>query len=243
MNKLKILVVEDEMIIADNICDALDDLGYESLEPAISYTEAIIRIEEEKPDFAILDIQLSGRKTGIDIAKKIRESFNFPFIFLTSNADSLTLDLAKEVLPPAYLIKPFSKEELYTSIEIVMSNFLLNNKSNIERQEDSQITNDSFFIKNKGSFLKINFRDILYLKSSHVYVELFLKNGEKFLVRRSLNSILKKLDTNFVRVHRSFVVNIKHVTEVKNTSLMVSENEISIGKTFKQDLISRIKLM
>ena len=175
--------------------------------------------------------------------KKIRESFNFPFIFLTSNADSLTLDLAKEVLPPAYLIKPFSKEELYTSIEIVMSNFLLNNKSNIERQEDSQITNDSFFIKNKGSFLKINFRDILYLKSSHVYVELFLKNGEKFLVRRGLNSILKKLDTNFVRVHRSFVVNIKHVTEVKNTSLMVSKNEISIGKTFKQDLISRIKLM
>ena len=72
---------------------------------------------------------------------------------------------------------------------------------------------------------------------------MFLKNGEKFLVRRSLNSILKKLDTNFVRVHRSFVVNIKHVTEVKNTSLMVSKNEISIGKTFKQDLISRIKLM
>ena len=75
MNKLKILVVEDEMIIADNICDALDDLGYESLEPAISYTEAIIRIEEEKPDFAILDIQLSGRKTGIDIAKKNTRKF------------------------------------------------------------------------------------------------------------------------------------------------------------------------
>jgi len=62
MNKVKVLVVENEIIIADNICDALEDLGYEVLEPAISYTEAIVRIEKERPDIEILDIQLSGKK-------------------------------------------------------------------------------------------------------------------------------------------------------------------------------------
>lgn len=240
MNKLKILVLEDEMIIADNICDALEELGYEPLEPAISYTEAILRIEEQKPDLAILDIQLSGRKTGIDIAEKIRERFHFPFIFLTSNADSLTLSLAKEVLPSAYLIKPFSKQELYTSIEIAISNF--SKKEKVKLVKDDEIK-DSIFVKNKGSLLKIKFSDILYLKSSHVYVELYLKNNEKLLVRRSLNDILTSLDASFVRVHRGFVVNTKYITEISNSSLKILQNEISVGKTYRQELIKRMSII
>jgi two-component system response regulator LytT len=240
MDKVKILVVEDELIIADNICDALEELGYEALEPAISYTEAIGRIEEEKPDIAILDIQLSGKKTGIDIAKKIRESYHFPFIFLTSNGDPLTLNQAKEVMPPAYLIKPFSKEELYTSIEIALSNFSINNK---DKTDESHVIKNAFFIKNKGSFIKIYFDDILYLKSDHVYVELHLKNTRKFLVRRSLNDILLSLDANFVRVQRSYVVNVKHISEIKSASVILNNNEIPLGKKYKAELIKRINLI
>lgn len=243
MDKVKILVVEDEMIIADNICDALEELGYQALEPAISYTEAIGRIEEEKPDIAILDIQLSGKKTGIDIAKKIRESYHFPFIFLTSNADSLTLNLAKEVMPPAYLIKPFSKEELYTSIEIALSNYSIIRKNKEDEADDSHVIKDAFFIKNKGSFLKIYFDDILYLKSDHVYVELHLKNTQQFLVRRSLNDILSSLDARFVRIQRSFVVNVKYISEVKTASVIINNSEIPIGKTYKEELIKLIKLI
>lgn len=240
MDKVKILVVEDEMIIADNICDALEELGYEALEPAISYTEAIERIEEELPDIAILDIQLSGKKTGIDVAKKIRESYHFPFIFLTSNADTLTVNQAKEVVPPAYLIKPFSKQELYTSIEIALSNFSIINKNQEDKEDDSHVIKDAFFIKNKGSFIKIYFDDILYLKSDHVYVELHLKNTKKFLVRRSLSDILLSLDANFVRIQRSFVVNVKYISEVKNASIIINHNEIPIGKTYKEELIKLI---
>lgn len=62
MGKIKVLVVEDEIIIADNICDTLEDLGFETIEPAINYTEALALIETKKPDIAILDIQLSGKK-------------------------------------------------------------------------------------------------------------------------------------------------------------------------------------
>ncbi len=246
MNKVKVLVVENEIIIADNICDALEDLGYEVLEPAISYTEAIARLEKERPDIAILDIQLSGKKTGIDIAKKIRESFHFPFIFLTSNADSLTLNQAKEVMPPAYLIKPFSKKEIFISIEIALSNFSINeNKSKTSKNKISQshVIKNAFFIKSQGSYIKIKFDDILYLKSSHVYVELFLKHNKKFLVRKSLNDILASLSANFIRVQRSFVVNIKHITEVKNSSINILQNEIPIGKTFKEELLKRINLV
>jgi two-component system, LytTR family, response regulator LytT len=62
MEKVKILVVEDEIIIADSICNALNELGYHALEPAINFTEAIESIESERPDIAILDIHLSGKK-------------------------------------------------------------------------------------------------------------------------------------------------------------------------------------
>lgn len=195
MSKVKILVVEDEIIIADNICDALNDLGYQALQPAINYTEAIAIIEEEKPDIAILDIQLSGKKTGIDIAKTIRKKYNFPFIFLTSNSDAFTINQAKEVMPPAYLIKPFSKEELFSSIEIALHNF--SNKIG-EILESNLIIKDSIFIKDKGYYTKVHFDDILYLKSAHVYIEIILYNTQKYVVRTSLNDILNNLNTSFV---------------------------------------------
>lgn len=240
MDKIKILVVEDELIIADNICDALEDLGYEALEPAINYTEALIRIEEEKPDIAILDIQLSGRKTGIDIAKKIRESYNFPFIFLTSNSDAYTLNQAKEVMPPAYLVKPFSKEELYTSIEIALFNFS-NKIGKIDK--DNLIIKDSIFIKEKGSYTKLNFDDILYLKSAHVYIEIILKKHQKIVVRTSLNDILEKLNKNFIRIHRGYIVNIQYLTQITQNSVKIFNDEIPIGKKYKEDILNKINLI
>ena len=240
MSKVKILVVEDEMIIADNICDALDDLGYEALEPAINYTEAILRIEEEKPDIAILDIQLSGKKTGIDIAKKIRESYDFPFIFLTSNSDALTVNQAKEVMPPAYLVKPFSKDELYTSIEIALHNF---SKKIGEVDTENLIIKDSLFVKDKGFYSKIHFDDILYLKSSHVYIEIVLKSNKKMVVRTSLNDILEKLNDHFVRVHRGFIINTKYLSQITHTSVKILDQEIPIGKKYKEDIVKRINLI
>jgi DNA-binding response OmpR family regulator len=90
MGKVKIVVVEDEIIIADHLCETLENLGYEVFEPAISYTEGKELIDTERPDIAILDINLSGRKDGIDLAKYIRENHDIPFIFLTSFADKAT---------------------------------------------------------------------------------------------------------------------------------------------------------
>lgn len=240
MEKVKILVVEDEIIIADSICNALNELGYHALEPAINYTEAIETIETEKPDIAILDIQLSGKKTGIDLAKKIRERYHFPFIFLTSNADSFTINQAKEVKPPAYLIKPFSKEELYSSIEIALHNFSV--KSG-DLTDENLIIKEAIFIKNKGFFTKVSFSDILYLKSDHVYVEILLNNQQKYVVRSSLNDILSKLNSNFIRVHRGFVINIAYLNQINSNSVKIIDEEIPIGKKFREEIVKRINLI
>jgi CheY-like chemotaxis protein len=80
MDKVKVLVVEDELLIAQSIKKALEGLGYEVMKPVTSFTRAVAAIEDGKPDVAILDIQLSGLKTGIDLGAYILETYDFPFI-------------------------------------------------------------------------------------------------------------------------------------------------------------------
>lgn len=120
--KKRILVVEDEIVIADDLCLVLEKLGYEVLEPAITYREAITRFDEEPIDLVMLDIQLKGKKTGIDVANYISGRSNIPFIYLTSYSDQKTLDLAKATLPYAYIVKPFEAADIMTAVEIAFAN-------------------------------------------------------------------------------------------------------------------------
>ena len=237
MSKIKIAVVEDEIIIADSICNSLEDLGYEALEPAISYSEAIKLIDDNTPDLVILDIQLSGSKDGIDLAWKIKEDYNIPFIFLTSNADKLTVDRAKRVSPPAYLVKPFSKDELYTSIEIALFNHV-NNNSNL----NDKVLIDSIFVKQNKMLYKVKLDEILFLQSDHVYIEIITIDNQKWLIRDSLNEYINKLNHNFLRVHRGFIVNLKHLEAINHNILIVGNHEVPIGKNYREQLLQKINL-
>jgi len=234
MHKPKILVVEDEIIIADTMCDALNDLGFEALEPALNYTEAIATIEKEKPDFAILDINLSGRRNGIDVAKQINEKYEFPFIFLTSFSDSETVSEAKKHSPSAFLVKPFSKEELFTSIEIGLFNY---SKRKGQVLDQDLIIKDSIFIKDKGAYKKINFNEILYIKSDHVYIEINMFHKKKHIIRCSLNDILIKLSDSFIRVHRSFIINSNYLQQLDQSSLKIGNVLIPISKKYRQTIL------
>lgn len=122
MRKKRILVVDDEIIIADDLAITLGKLGYDALEPALSYNEALRSLAQESVDLAILDINLSTKKSGIDVAHHIREQYDIPFIFLTSYTDTRTLELAKATMPYAYLVKPFEGPDVMMAIEIALNN-------------------------------------------------------------------------------------------------------------------------
>ena len=237
MSIIKVLIVEDEIIIADNISIALESFGYNVLEPAINFTEAINIIESDKPDIAILDVQLSGKKTGIDLAKVIIEKYSFPFIFLTSNSDELTLNEAKQVSPSAYLVKPFSKRELYTSIEVALYNHAQKQKVFAKNQIEET---DSLFLKVKGVYQRIMFHDILYLQSDHVYIEIVLTNSKTILIRATVNDVLVRLSKDFLRVHRSFIINSNYVTQITSNNLKINDSIIPIGKKYRNVVLDRI---
>lgn len=116
--KVKILVVEDEAIVARDIQDTLILLGYSV--PAVAYSaeDAIERAREFPPDLILMDIVLRGRMDGIQAAEKIRETLDIPVVFLTAYSDPKTLERAKISEPFGYLTKPFQEREIYNAIEI-----------------------------------------------------------------------------------------------------------------------------
>lgn len=241
MGKVKILVVEDEIVVADNICLILEQLGYEVLEPAINYSEALVSLEQDQPDLALLDIQLAGSKDGIDLAWKIKEDYDIPFVFLTSNADPRTVERAKQLTPPAYLVKPFNRDDLYTSLELALHNFQHKNLQNRDEGEEVVIK-DALFVKDKHLFHKVRFADILFVKSEHVYVELYTVSGKNHLIRTTMNRIVERLPKPFFRVHRSYTVNLDFLDTINSVSVIINGHEVPVGKTFRDQLMRLIHL-
>jgi len=116
----RVLIVEDEALIADDLRRTLSKLGYEALEPAASGEAAVRAAREERPDLVLMDIRLAGVMDGIEAAREIRRRFDLPIVFLTSHSDDATVARAKGVEPYGYVLKPFAERELSTTIEIAL---------------------------------------------------------------------------------------------------------------------------
>jgi two-component system response regulator LytT len=238
--KIKIAVVEDEVIIADNLCAILYNLGYDVAEPASSYEEALLMIENEKPDLLLLDIQLKGKKDGIDLAMEIQAKYRIPYIFLTANADAATVQRAKHAGPAAYLVKPFNKNDLYTSIEICLHNNA--EKKSAMEQAHSLVIKDAIFIREGTSFQKVKFADILYLESEHVYVQVHTTE-KKYLVRSSMQQFLEYFDPEkMLRIHRSYAINIERVQTLNAEHVIINGAELPVSKNYREALFSRVRL-
>lgn len=123
MKKKRILIVEDELVIAFDLQRQLEKLGYEVCDVAPSVVEAKVALKKHQPDIALLDIRLQGKALGTDLGKELKMEGKIPFIYLTSYYDKATVAEAKTTRPYGYLIKPFSKEDIYVAIEMALMNF------------------------------------------------------------------------------------------------------------------------
>ncbi len=239
MKKIKVLVVEDEMVISMNLISILEDLGYEVLEPAISFDEAVEVLATQKPDIVLLDIQIYGNKNGVDLGHHINATCAIPFIFISSNSDSNTIKEAKETNPSSYLLKPFNQDDIFTSIEIALHNY----RDKKEKLEDKNVViRDSIFVKNKNMFYKVTFDEIVFIKSEHVYMELHTKNDKKHLIRGSLTAFSERLPKNFFRTHRSYLVNLNFLDAINSIHVVVNNTHVPIGKTYRTDLMASIHI-
>lgn len=135
-NGKKILIVEDELLVAEDIAFRLKSLGYLITDLIISGEYVLSSIEKEKPDLILMDIMLKGNLDGIQIHELIKKTYSIPLVYLTSYSDEKTFSRAKLTQPFGYLLKPFDERELHTVIEVAIY------KHSMEMQLEHQLKNE-----------------------------------------------------------------------------------------------------
>jgi DNA-binding LytR/AlgR family response regulator len=236
MEKTKILIVEDDMIIAANISLQLSNLGYEVTGIETKAEEAVHHALETKPDMILMDIQLKGKSSGIDAAHAIQKYLDIPLIYLTANVDDATFQKAKETHPFAFIAKPFTNLNLERTIALVEEKIL--EKRTTVSVEDTFVDSqeDRIFIRNNNKLVKVMLDDILYVEADRNYCKI-ITAAHTYLVVSPMNKFCEKIDPkNFVRIHRSFVVNFSKLEAVAESYVEVKGKLIPIGKQHKEDL-------
>lgn len=217
----KILIVEDESIIALNIKEILMSFGYIVVGIAANSEKAFHLVESKKPDLVLMDITLQDREDGIVLAEKISERISVPIVFLTANDKNQTIDKAITVKPYGYILKPFKDVELKTTIEIALKTFSENQTLTGKLNEiNSEITSlqSKFSLETKSK--------MRFIKLQHGYI---FDNSEATLLLAGkeilLNHKEKKLIQLLVR-HIGEIVSVAQIEDYVWNGELVGEGSL-----------------
>ena len=250
----KILIVEDESIVAMDIRQSIEKLGYEVFGVASSGKKALeLLAKKAKPDLILMDIMIKGDQSGIEVSEHVKVNYQIPVIFLTAYADEQTLSKAKVTDPYGYILKPFREVDLKTNIEVALHKHKESKKLKDQVEAYSTIISNSdtarpyIFIKNKSKFIKTNIDELYVVEALKDYV-IFHTNKEKYTLHCTMKEIEAKLPPAvFARVHRSFIVNLDkiHIIDYVAASIQLegSKKEVPMGASYKQGLFKRFNLI
>jgi len=250
-NPLRILIVEDEMVIGANISLQLSKFGYEVTGIVPRGEEALIHVKENQPDIVLLDINLKGNIDGIQTAELMQKDQDIPIIYLTANSDDAHFNRAKATHPSAFIAKPYKSLDLKRAIELTASRMQSEAHADAENgipvesaarlDKTSFVLTDSVFVRSHEKMVKIIVKDIYYIEAERNYCRIYSKDKEYMLVM-TLKDMNEKLPHgHFVRVHRSYIVNIEHVDEVAISHVAVAKKAIPLSKSFRDDLLKRLQ--
>ena len=238
-SKIKILIVEDEILLARDLELRLVASDYEVVGIAKSAGMALYLLKEISDiDLILMDIIIEGDRDGIELAKEVNKLYNVPFIFLSSHADASIVQRAKEVNPYAYLLKPFNNRQIAIAIELALVNFSKQIPENelLKTQEFSKNDNtvlkikDSLFLKKNHHFERVLLNEIQFLEADSNYTTIHTKL-DKFLYSMVLKKMEMKLPKDrFLRVHRSFIINIQAVQGFEGNTLLIEKHKIPVSK-------------
>jgi DNA-binding LytR/AlgR family response regulator len=249
-NTINILVVEDESIVSKDIQNSLKKIGYHVIGACNNAQEAIDIAREQHPDVVLMDIMLKGNLTGIDAAEQIK-SLNIPVIFLTAYADEATLAKAKITEPYGYILKPFKEKDLNISIEMAIHRHKKLTELKKERDflyslvENKEAAKDVLFVKSNSRLVKINTKDIFFIEALKDYVVI---NTEltRYTIHSTMKDIEKKVSpSDFLRVHRSFIVRVDKIVAIENHNLILEKDkkQVPIGGSYKDELLQRLNMI
>lgn len=231
---MKILIVEDEAIIAESLYQLLTMLEYEPLEPVQNPDDAIALIDKEAPQLAILDISLQNGRTGLEVADYIQsKKLRIPYIVLSAHSDPATVAKVKKYAPASYLVKPFRRESLFAAIEIAAIP---------AEEEQEQIEEDNELILKTGTrHEKLQLQELVFMKANGKYTELHFTFGKR-LIRMSLSAFIESNTGIFLlRTHKTYAVNPVFVNSFTSDELALGDSKVPVGRFFMHDVHNYLK--
>lgn len=200
-----------------------------------SAVEVLALLKEKQPQLLILDIEMPGL-TGIELAQSLA---NMPLTIFISSHNRYATD-AFDVDAIDYLLKPVPQARLTRAVEKARN--LIELKQSVAGKEGfSNNADDSFFIKDKHSFIKINYNDVLYIQSLGDFVNIFLENGEKKIALVSLKNMEQQLpETHFLRISRMHIVQKNKIKAIEANSISLNNLQLPIGKTYTEAVLQAV---
>lgn len=239
-NQTRILIVEDDMIIAANISLQLTNLGYEVFGIVTRGEEAILHATTNMPDILILDVNLKGAISGIEAATEIQKTHNIPIIYLTANSDETTFAKAKATHPHAFISKPFNKLDLQRTVALVAEQLKEDPTESIGSSESFEAMEDRIFVRHNGKMVKLMLDEILYIEADRNYSNIITPTAN-YLISTTLKHVETELtNPKFIRVHRSYMVNISKLDVVADNHLEINRKVIPMSKTFKEYVLKHL---
>lgn len=238
-NETNIIIVEDEALIAHDLSMCLTKMGYTVSGIAHSADAAIEIIKKNPPALALLDVNIKGAIDGTMLASILKDQYSIPFIFITSYSDDETLRKIKKLKPAGFIIKPYDYKQLQANIKLALSE--VKSSVALETKWDTEPT--TFYIKKNSDLVRIEVNEIRFVQAFDNYCYVILQDG-KYLIPHTLKSVEEKLTPyNFLRIHRSYLVNLKHIKVISDDTVIIADFEVPISRNSKQELMDKISLL
>lgn len=241
---ISILIVEDDISFALELEMLIQDIGYQVAGVVDSADSALETIYSKRVDFILMDIDIKGKMTGLELGKKIRP-IKIPILYITSLGSEAHYEEAQKSNIVGYLVKPIDKYTLQTAISLAVGQLFAAMKDGKQGQSADEFLFDEYlFLKKDNVYHKVAERDIMLVEGSDDYVKIRLYDGRTFLLRKTLQMMELILpDTLFIRVHRSYLVNVAAIEHLnaQDNLLCVGDTTISLSRQRRQELEKRIR--
>jgi DNA-binding LytR/AlgR family response regulator len=243
MNPLKILIVEDEIITANDIRETLAQAGHTVIAIARNQAQAMAAIGQQLPDMALVDIHLGdGAIDGIGVAQALQAHHPIPIIYLTAHAEDPTFLRAKETGPAAYMLKPFRHRELAMQVELAYYHY----QTNLQPKLHPAVAAD-LYLPFKNGYQRIIKADVLIAQAAGAYTKIFL-NDTKTAHTVTMNiGYLSQFfpSSDFYRLSRSMLINLQYVDRIDGAQLYIRHYPamIPIPDASRKDLLTKLPIV
>ena len=245
-SEISVLVIEDEETWMQQIRYHLDQFGYKVVAAAQTVEAALPAISDNNFDIALLDINLNGKNSGIELGRLISQTLKKPFIFITSSIHDGIIDETAAAHPSAFLTKPFNPATLYISIQSALHHFSAGQPA--LPAKNTLVSANSFFVKMGNKYVRIDWEDVVCLRSETNYTNIITSDNSTYMIRSSLQRTMQHivpqgLKNNFVQINRAEVLHIKYIEKIVEDEAIVKGHSYSITESYMKNLKQQLNIV